>query len=84
MKNSLAEYNMSTDVEEYIQTAYTEVETLDEYFQNDTRRDELHQKYVEFVNRYNETHPNDPWRLEKFFNDVGYVPLLFRKLYMLI
>jgi hypothetical protein len=71
MKDNLAEYGMGDEVEEYIQTAYTEVETLDEYFTNETRLNYLHQKYLDFVVKYNATHPNDPWRLEKFFVDVG-------------
>jgi hypothetical protein len=77
VKDNLAEYyirdNMTEEVEEYIQSAYTEVETLDEYFENETRMHYLHQKYIDFVVNYNAMHPNDSWRLEKFFFDVGWV-----------
>uniref|UniRef100_A0A914VVX5 Uncharacterized protein n=1 Tax=Plectus sambesii TaxID=2011161 RepID=A0A914VVX5_9BILA len=73
MKSKVAKYNMSEEVQEYIQTAYTEVESLDDYFTNTTKLALLHQKYTEYVTNYNLTHPaNESWRLEKFFFDTGF------------
>uniref|UniRef100_A0A914XBH6 Uncharacterized protein n=1 Tax=Plectus sambesii TaxID=2011161 RepID=A0A914XBH6_9BILA len=73
MKSKVAKYNMSEEVQEYIQTAYAEVESLDDYFTNTTKLAYLHQKYTEYVTNYNRAHPaNESWRLENIFFDTGF------------